>query len=759
MFYQYLKYYNTSRRFLTLFTNGASMSDHRQLRRLGDDDSDEDEDINETEPRRSGGFPVIQITATSTDGNKRDHTKLGIVCVCFCFMMCIIVAAVSVLAAYRMNGHNNGQSSAQSPREDWMKQHARLLKTMGDASADPCEDFFQSVCGQWLVHTEIPPSENAIGTFDTLQNSIDQKLLIILRQQWPFVSTWFDACEDVQSRAQLGIGALRDLYQLIDELNDTQSGLAPLLANLHLNDVPALFSVWFQPDERNISRPSAMSSYPLMGASVDVWNSTSPGATVQRAAMLRLMTDLLGDTAAERALSFERDWLVPRMMNASQHYTTPYSWIPAQPNCAGFSWRAYWGALVGNPAPEEIGMRDTSYLAAVCDAVQTVSLDVLQDYLRYSVTLAYVDSFPNASALLQPLRESISGVISLQTLDEECLRSTEAAFPFLLGHYFSQEFFTDEIIARAQEIWNGIARSMERTLALTGWIDDATRAAAQEKLASVQAFIGHPLEWSAQLPGPFVFIDDYLSNVRAYRRTSVIYNIALWTNPAYFQAVRNAPPAWQMPVFQVNAEYVPTENMIVIPEAIIGGVFFNESAPDAANYGSLGAVMGHELTHGFDSDGRHYDAQGNRRDWWTAQASEQFDVQAQCIVDLYGRFETPYGRVDGTLTEGENIADSGGLALALGAYRDRVRSMTGEKRDEMRALIQEIYGFSDEQLFFRSYATTWCTKRTPARAAQLLHADPHSPPRARVNNVVGQSVDFLSAFSCPSSNETLCKVW
>lgn len=695
------------------------------------------------------------VDGTALRRSSTDRTCLGAACVCCVTFFCAFLV-VLFLGVFDHRGHT--ASEAETLQVAWMREHAARLKSMGDAHADPCVDFYQSVCGTWTVRTNIPNDSSSVTTFDQLQRANDVHLLEVLRQHWPFVGTWFDACEDVDARARQWTDALSDVFGSIGGMKATD--LPVTLAALHLSDVPALFSVWFAPDERNVSRPTAMLSYPAMAATPEVWNSSASGPVVQRAMMMRLMTTLLGSAeAATQALNFERDWLAPAMLSAAQSYTAPTVWTSATPACGAFVWRNYWAALIGSSPPTEVGTRDPAYLNAVCTAVSNAPLEVVQNYLVYSVMLAYVDSFPNASGLLQPLREAVTGVLAERSLDEECLRSTEAAFPMLLGHYFSEEFFSDTALERATKMLDAVHAAMGDVLADSTWLDEPTRQAALGKLAAMQAFVGRPAEWSSGLPGAYVDESNYLANVLAYRRMAMAYNVALWTEPDYFAAVQAAPPGWEMPVFEVNAYYEPTENIIVFPEGIIGGVFFNESAPDAANYGALGAVMGHEISHAFDNQGRQYDAKGNRRDWWTPQASAAFDERAQCIVDLYSAFQTPYGPVDGKLTEGENIADSGGLALALQAYREHMRTMDARQRDRVQHHIRNIYGYDDEQLFFRAYATTWCGKRTPERAAQLLQTDPHAPSRARVNCVVSQSTDFLDAFKCKHRNATLCKVW
>ena len=235
---------------------------------------------------------------------------------------------------------------------------------------------------------------------------------------------------------------------------------------------------------------------------------------------------------------------------------------------------------------------------------------------------------------------------------------------------------------------------------------------------------------------------------------AVIMNWAAWT----YNVSLGGDPPWEMDAFTVNAYYEPEANDIVFPAGILQGVFFNESAPLAANFGGIGVVMGHEITHGFDDEGRHYDASGARNDWWTTASDQAFEQRAQCVVDLYSSFQTPYGPVNGRLTEGENMADIGGLATAYQAYESTLNNTWDV--DDYKRTVRAVYGMSDEKLFFTAWASVWCAKRTPQRATELLHLDPHSPPRWRINGPASQSKEFARVFGCKRpTDQPTCNVW
>jgi endothelin-converting enzyme/putative endopeptidase len=290
---------------------------------------------------------------------------------------------------------------------------------------------------------------------------------------------------------------------------------------------------------------------------------------------------------------------------------------------------------------------------------------------------------------------------------------------------------------------------MERDLDRLPWMDDATRARGREKIATLVDKVGYPDTWRDYAPMR-VSKDSYFENVLAAARFDTARQLAKVGKPLDRTEWFMSPPT-------VNAYYNPGMNEMVFPAGILQPPFFNRDAPEPVNYGAIGMVVGHELTHGFDDQGRKYDAKGNLADWWTPEVAREFDRRAECIVEQYAAYESVPGvKLNGKLTLGENIADLGGLRLAHAAMR---------AAREGKGAGAEVAGFGPEQQFFLGYAQSWCAKyREEALRLQAV-TDPHSPARQRVNGPLSNMPEFAAAFRCAEGApmvrpaEKRCDVW
>lgn len=647
------------------------------------------------------------------------------------------------------------------PDDPFWHKHAARLRNMSDARANPCKDFYQHVCGGWLKDNQLDPDVSSVGMFDEIVDTIKPELLEVVSEGWPYVGTWWDACTDVDSRRANGKEALLPLLEMASNVASSQQ-LASTLAILHASGINALFTMDVMPDERDPTRPALVIDYPMMGAPRSVWQSNSTVGEQQRQALADLVTALLenSDDQAQQALSVERDWLAPAQLLPADRRGRAMEWIALDtlPSRA-FDWNTYWQHTLGTDTlPAELAMIDTSYLNAVEDTLESVPWHKVRSYLQYTVMMTYAHALPNASALLAPLRKATTGA-GPQTLQSECLASTSQAFPTLLGHHYVHSYFSASAKETANALVQSVLEAMGELLASNEWMDVATRTHALSKLSAILPMIGYPDKWPTNLPPFYVVNDDHLDNEVTRETTMVLLNWARlsWTSLP-------SQPGWDMPVYKVNAYYDPLQNDIVFPAGILQGGFFNASAPLSANYGGIGMVTGHEVSHGFDDEGRHYDADGSRSEWWTPASSAEFDRRASCVSDLYSSFSTPYGSVNGNLTLGENLADIGGLKVSYKAYQNVLEkdetwiNSSFDSRKHYERHLEAVYGYSADQLFFRSWGAVWCGKRSPQRATELLSEDPHSPPRWRVNGPASQSEDFARAFQCTPPQDP-CKLW
>jgi putative endopeptidase len=288
--------------------------------------------------------------------------------------------------------------------------------------------------------------------------------------------------------------------------------------------------------------------------------------------------------------------------------------------------------------------------------------------------------------------------------------------------------------------------ALERDIKELGWMGQTTKLEALSKLRAIKNKIGYPDKWR-DYSALSIKKGDALGNAMRAAEFEVNRQLRKIDTPV-------DPSEWQMTPPTVNAYYNPLENNINFPAGILQPPFFSKSADDGINFGGIGAVIGHELTHGFDDEGRQFDAKGDLRDWWSAQDAQRFDERAQCFVGEYGKFVAVDDvTLNGKLTLGENCADNGGVRLALMALEE---SLGGQQ-------VEPIDGYTAEQRLFLGYAQVWCQNVTPEAARMRAHTDPHSPGRYRVNGVVSNMPEFQQAFDCkagaPMVRASPCRVW
>jgi len=331
---------------------------------------------------------------------------------------------------------------------------------------------------------------------------------------------------------------------------------------------------------------------------------------------------------------------------------------------------------------------------------------------------------------------------------ERCVGSAGWYLGEALGRYYVERAFAGDSKDVAVEMIHNIEGALEAALPGLTWMDDATREKAREKIGALTDKIGYPDTWRDYSGMDALAAGDWFGNAVAARRHGGDHQDAKLGQPV-------DRGEWFMPPSAVNAYYNPQFNEIVFPAGILQPPFFDAALPPAMNYGAIGMVMGHEITHGFDDSGRKFDPQGRMAEWWAPEAAEAFEERAACVVEQYGAFEVRPGlAVDGALTLGENIADIGGMKEAYAAWRGAAEDPAGPSA---------IDGLSGEQLFFVASAQAWCTLSTPEVEEMMARIDSHSPPRFRINGSVANVPAFGEAFQCPTGAPMrpaeICEVW
>jgi len=411
-----------------------------------------------------------------------------------------------------------------------------------------------------------------------------------------------------------------------------------------------------------------------------------------------------------------------------------------------FPWQQYFKGI-GAPPIYALNVTEPDFFRALGQTLDSTSVDDLKAYLRWHVahSSAPVLAKPFVDENFKFYGTALTGAKELRPRWKRCVQYTDGDLGEALGQAFVKEKFGPEAKADTLKMVHEIEAALEKDLNTLTWMTDATKREAMTKLHAVADKIGYPDNWR-DYSALRVARGDALGNsqrANAFEFRRQLNKIGKTVDKS----------EWGMTPPTVNAYYNPLQNNINFPAGILQPPFYSVKSDAGVNYGGVGAVVGHELTHGFDDQGRQFDARGNLKEWWTAQDAKAFTDRAQCLVDEYGGFTAIDDvKVNGKLTLGENTADNGGLRLALMAY------MAG-----VVAPAKTLDGFTPEQRFFLGWGQIWCATRRPEAMRMMAQTNPHSPEKYRVNGVVSNMPEFQRAFSCkadtPMVRQTQCRVW
>jgi putative endopeptidase len=638
-----------------------------------------------------------------------------------------------------------------------------------DRGADPCVDFYAYACGGWTKNQPIPADRSAWGRGQELQERNDITLRRILEDagrnasadaETKKIGDYYATCMDEKAIDAKGAAPLDPALKKIAALTAARD-LPALLADLHAMGVDAFFGFGAEADFKESNMVRAIVGQGGLGLpDRDYYIKDDPKSVEIRkqyvehvGKMMRLAGSTAADasTAADVVMRIETalakaalDVVARRDPAAIYHKMTP---AETQTLTPAFDWAAYFKG-VSAPPIDAINVTEPEFLKAFNTIVASTPIADVRTYLRWHLVhaSAAVLSTPFVNENFQFFTKTLTGATELQPRWRRCVQYTDSDLGEVLGKAFVKEAFGAAAKEDTLKMVREIETSMEQDVNTLSWMSDATKKQALVKLHAVANKIGYPDRWR-DYSGLAVVRGDALGNSER-------------ANTFEFRRQMNRigkpldKSEWEMTPPTVNAYYNPLQNNINFPAGILQPPFYNAKADPAVNYGAAGGIVGHELTHGFDDEGRQFDAQGNLKDWWTEADAKAFEERAQCLVDEYSSFTAvDEVKVNGKLTLGENAADNGGLRLALMSY---MATLTPDKQ-------KTVDGFTPEQRFFVSYGQSWCQNARPERERMLAQIDPHSPPRYRVNGVVSNMPEFAKAFSCktdaPMVRKTACRVW
>ena len=642
-----------------------------------------------------------------------------------------------------------------------------------DKTVDPCVDFYQYACGTWMKNNPIPPDKSRWGRFNQLAEYNLYVLHDILEQtQTPGqhsaiqkkVGDYYAACMDESAIEKKGITPLVPTFEATEAVK-TKQGMIEEVGVLHRDGVTALFGFGQMPDMHDSRQTIAVidqGGLTLPDRDYYLKDDAKSVETRQKyVEHVQKMFELAGDkpevaaAEAKTVLAIETglakaamDRTARRdpknrdhMMTASEAATLAPSFQLSE-YFAGSKAPAFDTLNVGNPA----------FFKTVNEEINSVSLDDWKTYLRWRALDTYAPTLTNAfvDEDFQFNDAYMSGQKEIEPRWKRCVESTDRNLGMALGELYVDKTFGPQGKERTLKMVKAIEAAMHQDIGQLPWMSEATKQKAYEKLNTVVNNIGYPDKWR-DYSSVVVVRDDYAGNVMRAEAFEVQRQRNKISKPTDKKDWGMTPPT-------VNAYYRGNMNDINFPAGILQPPFYSQNMDDAVNYGGIGVVIGHELTHGFDDQGRKFDAYGNLKDWWTPEDAKAFEERASCTADEYSSFvsvKDPQGdvKLNGRLTLGENTADNGGLKLAYMALTNIIGNTP----------VKPIDGYTPQQRFFISYGQIWCQNVTDQQARKLAIIDPHSPGRWRVNGVVQNSAAFQEAWGCkagqPMVSEKACRVW
>ncbi len=642
-----------------------------------------------------------------------------------------------------------------------------------DKTIDPCGDFYQYACGNWIKNSEIPPDQSQWVSFVELhernldiehgilekaaaggasRNAIDQK-----------VGDLYGSCMDEKSVDAKGVAPIKPELDRIAAVSDKRA-LIDEIAHVHLIGPSPLFNFYSQSDLHNADQVIAyIDQGGLTLPDRDYYINDDADKVEKRQILVDCATQLFtltGQSPQQAAKSAQTVLVIETLLAADSmdrtkrrdpknrdHKMSRDEAAALGPN---FYLNRYFTA-VGAPRFTQLNVTNPDFFKQVDGVLESEPLDALKTYVSWHVLNAAAPwlSQPFVDANFK-LQQKLTGQEQIQARWKRCVNLTDRELGEALGQRYVDVTFGPESKQRMLKMVDTLEKSLDQDIHALSWMSDETKKQAKVKLEAIRNKIGYPEVWR-DYSSVVIKPDDLLGNVERANAFEAKRQIAKIDKPLDRKEWGMTPPT-------VNAYYSSSFNEIVFPAGILQPPFFDKAMDDAVNFGGIGLVIGHELTHGFDDQGRKFDPQGNLHDWWTEQDGKEFEKRASCIADEYSNFVAVDDlKLNGKLTLGENTADNGGARIALAALEHVIADdKTGKEG-------QKIDGYTPEQRFFLGFGRVWCEKRRAEVARLRVLTDPHSPGKYRVNGVVQNMPEFQKAWGCKASQpmvaENACHVW
>lgn len=628
-----------------------------------------------------------------------------------------------------------------------------------DESVRPQDDFYRHINGRWLDTHTIAADRGQDGAFIVLRDRAEEQVREIITEapEDSAIGALYHSFMDTDTVDKVGVSALDADLALIDAAKGKDE-LAVALATLERSGVGGLVGSFISNDAGDSSKYVVyMVQFGLGLPDESYYRDPAHAETLEgyREHVARMvgLTSVFGDrdaaARAEAVVDLETriaatHWDVVESRDAVKTYN-PVSWDELEQKAPGFPWQKWIEALGGSAETfSTVILSQPSFFTSVALLWDELDLDRWKDWARWRVLSERVACLPEelVEANFEFMGKAMSGAESMRDRWKRGVSLVEGAVGEEVGRVYVERHFPPEYKARMSALVDNLLAAYRDSIETLEWMTPETRERALDKLAKFAPKIGYPDKWR-DYSALEMLPDDLIGNVRRAAEFHHDFELGKLGGPV-------DRDEWHMTPQTVNAYYNPVMNEIVFPAAILQPPFFDAEADDAMNYGGIGAVIGHEIGHGFDDQGSLYDGDGNLNNWWTDADREEFSAQTQALIDQYEAL-TPEGldpdkyHVNGAFTIGENIGDLGGLGIAVQAYR---LSLGGSLDD-----APEIDGLTGAQRLFSSWAVVWRAKTRNAEAVRRLAIDPHSPPEFRCNQVVRNIGAFYEAFDVTAEDQ------
>jgi len=641
-------------------------------------------------------------------------------------------------------------------------------------SVSPCDNFYEFVNGGWMKNNPIPAAWPSWGTFNELQDHNQQALHEILEQaardttaqpgsNWQKIGDFYASCMNESQIESAGLKPLEPAFRQIADIHDT-AGLEKEIARLQHAGVNAVFAFGSEQDLKDSTQVVAGAGQGGLGLPDRQYYVDDDDRSRQlRAAYVQHVANmfhLLGDsddtarseaktvldveTALAKASKKRED-----LRDPAENYH-PMSLAQLDALTPHISWKNYFSE-VGLPGLKDTDVGQVEFFKAVDKSIVSVPLADWKTYLRWHLIHSVATSLPKrfVDENFDFYGRQLTGSKELLPRWQRCVQATDRQLGEALGQYYVQRYFPPEAKARALGMVKNIMAALGDDLQTLDWMSPTTRERAKEKLSMMTLKIGYPDKWR-DYSNYVVDRGSYVENVLRGNEFEFARDLAKIGKPVDKSEWGMTPPT-------VNAYYYAPLNEIVFPAGILQPPFFDLHADDAVNYGGIGSVIGHEMTHGFDDQGAKFDGSGNLKNWWTPEDLKNFEARGECIAKQFGAYEVEPGlHGNGKLEEGESIADLGGMTISHAAF---------EQTPEGKANRPSIDGFTPEQRFFLGWGQIWAENIRPEYARLIAKTNEHPLNQFRTNGPLSNMPTFSKAFGCSADSKMVrpeserCRIW